>query len=57
MPSTSVLAALTMPYENFMIKLEKSIQVYRIAIATIVLIVCAFGYRATGTVGTTLRAG
>ncbi len=30
------------------IKLEKGIKVYQIVIATIVLIVCAFGYRATG---------
>lgn len=41
---TTVAAALTMPYENFMNELAKSIQVYGTAIATIVLIVCAFGY-------------
>lgn len=40
----SVTAALTMPYQNFMNELAKSVQVYGTALATIVLIVCAFGY-------------
>ncbi len=38
------VAALTMPYQNFMNELAKSVQVYGTALATIVLIVCAFGY-------------
>ena len=41
---SSVVAALTMPYQNFMNELAKSVQVYGTALATIVLIVCAFGY-------------
>lgn len=40
----TVAAALTMPYQNFMNELSKSVQVYGTALATIVLIVCAFGY-------------
>ena len=40
----AVPAALTMPYQNFMNELAKSVQVYGTALATIVLIVCAFGY-------------
>lgn len=45
MPTISAIpAALTMPYQNFMNELATSIQVYGTAIATIVLIVCAFGY-------------
>lgn len=40
----TVTAALTMPYQNFMNELAKSVQVYGTALATIVLIVCAFGY-------------
>lgn len=40
----AVVAALTMPYQNFMNELAKSVQVYGTALATIVLIVCAFGY-------------
>ena len=49
MPTTAVLAALTMPYQNFLSELAKSIQVYGTALATIVLVVCAFGYMgATG---------
>ena len=44
MPTTTVVAALTMPYQNFLSELAKSVQVYGTALATIVLIVCAFGY-------------
>jgi uncharacterized membrane protein YdcZ (DUF606 family) len=44
MPTTSTAAALTMPYQNFLAELAKSIQVYGTALATIILIVCAFGY-------------
>ena len=40
----TVAAALTMPYQSFMNELAKSVQVYGTALATIVLIVCAFGY-------------
>ena len=39
-----VPAALTMPYQNFMNELAESVQVYGTAFATIVLILCAFGY-------------
>lgn len=46
MSPMSAVAALTMPYENFLSELAKSIQVYGTALATIVLIVCAFGYMA-----------
>jgi heme/copper-type cytochrome/quinol oxidase subunit 4 len=42
--SLLTVAALTMPYQNFMNELAKSVQVYGTALATIVLIVCAFGY-------------
>jgi len=45
MPTYAAIpAALTMPYQNFMDELAKSVQVYGTALATIVLIVCAFGY-------------
>lgn len=40
----TAVPALVMPYESFMNELAKSVQVYGTAIATIVLIVCAFGY-------------
>ena len=43
MPTTAV-AALAMPYQNFLSELAKSVQVYGTALATIVLVVCAFGY-------------
>jgi hypothetical protein len=46
MSPTSVVVALTMPYQNFLSELAKSVQVYGTALATIVLIVCAFGYMA-----------
>lgn len=46
MSPMSAVAALTMPYQNFLSELAKSIQVYGTALATIVLIVCAFGYMA-----------
>ena len=46
MSASTVTAALTMPYQNFMNELAKSVQVYGTALATIVLIVCAFGYMA-----------
>lgn len=44
MPTIASVPTLVMPYQNFMSELAKSIQVYGTAIATIVLIVCAFGY-------------
>ena len=44
MPTSSVFAAITMPYQTFLSELAKSVQVYGTALATIVLIVCAFGY-------------
>ena len=44
MPISSSVAAITMPYQNFLSELAKSVQVYGTALATIVLIVCAFGY-------------
>ena len=44
MPTTAAVAALAMPYQNFLSELAKSVQVYGTALATIVLIVCAFGY-------------
>jgi hypothetical protein len=40
----SLVAAITMPYQNFLNELAKSVQVYGTALATIVLVVCAFGY-------------
>lgn len=46
MPTTAVHAALTMPYQTFLSELATSIQVYGTALATIVLVVCAFGYMA-----------
>jgi hypothetical protein len=46
MSPMSGVAALTMPYQNFLSELAKSVQVYGTALATIVLIVCAFGYMA-----------
>ncbi len=46
MPTTTVVAALTMPYQNFLGELATSVQVYGTALATIVLVVCAFGYMA-----------
>lgn len=46
MSPMAAVAALTMPYQNFLSELAKSIQVYGTALATIVLIVCAFGYMA-----------
>lgn len=46
MPTTTVIAALTMPYQNFLDQLASSVQVYGTALATIVLVVCAFGYMA-----------
>jgi hypothetical protein len=46
MPTTTVVAALTMPYQNFLSELAASVQVYGTALATIVLVVCAFGYMA-----------
>ena len=46
MPTTTVHAALTMPYQNFLSELATSVQVYGTALATIVLVVCAFGYMA-----------
>ena len=46
MPNSPVasVAALTMPYEGFLSELATSVQVYGTALATIVLVVCAFGY-------------
>ena len=47
MPTTAVassVAAITMPYQNFLNELAKSVQVYGTALATIVLVVCVFGY-------------
>ena len=44
MPTIPAVAALVMPYQNFLDELARSIQVYGTAIATIVIIVCAFGY-------------
>ena len=44
MPTTAAVAALAMPYQNFLSELAKSVQVYGTALATIVLVVCAFGY-------------
>ena len=44
MPTIAVIAAITMPYQNFLSELAKSVQVYGTALATIVLVVCAFGY-------------
>ena len=44
MPISTAVAAITMPYQNFLAELAKSVQVYGTALATIVLIVCAFGY-------------
>ena len=44
MPISTAVAAITMPYQNFLSELAKSVQVYGTALATIVLIVCAFGY-------------
>ena len=44
MPVSNAVAAITMPYQNFLSELAKSVQVYGTALATIVLIVCAFGY-------------
>ena len=46
MPTTAAVAALAMPYQNFLSELATSIQVYGTALATIVLVVCAFGYMA-----------
>ena len=46
MPTTTAVVALTMPYQNFLSELATSIQVYGTALATIVLVVCAFGYMA-----------
>ena len=43
MPISTAVAAITMPYQNFLSELAKSVQVYGTALATIVLIVCAFG--------------
>ena len=40
----SAVTAMVMPYQNFLSELAKSVQVYGTALATIVLIVCAFGY-------------
>ena len=44
MTISTAVAAITMPYQNFLSELAKSVQVYGTALATIVLIVCAFGY-------------
>jgi hypothetical protein len=44
MPTIPAVATLVMPYENFLDELARSLQVYGTAIATIVIIVCAFGY-------------
>lgn len=44
MPVSAAVATITMPYQNFLAELAKSVQVYGTALATIVLIVCAFGY-------------
>ena len=44
MPTIPAVAALVMPYQNFLDELARSLQVYGTAIATIVIIVCAFGY-------------
>lgn len=47
MPTTTVVSlvtAITMPYQNFLSELAKSVQVYGTALASIVLVVCAFGY-------------
>ena len=44
MPTLTAVAALAMPYQNFLSELAKSVQVYGTALATIVLVVCAFGY-------------
>lgn len=41
------VAAITMPYQNFLSELASSIQVYGTALATIVLVVCAFGWMGT----------
>lgn len=47
MNAFAAVPALVMPYQNFMNELAKSVQVYGTALATIVLIVCAFGYMAS----------
>lgn len=47
MHTISAVPALVMPYQNFMNELARSVQVYGTALATIVLIVCAFGYMAS----------
>jgi len=44
MPISTTVTAITMPYQTFLSELAKSVQVYGTALATIVLIVCAFGY-------------
>lgn len=44
MPISTAVAAITMPYQNFLSEIATSVQVYGTALATIVLIVCAFGY-------------
>ena len=44
MTISTAVAAITMPYQNLLSELAKSVQVYGTALATIVLIVCAFGY-------------
>lgn len=44
MPISTTVAAIIMPYQTFLSELAKSVQVYGTALATIVLIVCAFGY-------------
>ena len=47
MHTITAVPALVMPYQNFMNELARSVQVYGTALATIVLIVCAFGYMAS----------
>jgi len=47
MHTIAAVPALVMPYQNFMNELARSVQVYGTALATIVLIVCAFGYMAS----------
>lgn len=44
MARSTAVATMMMPYQNFLSELAKSVQVYGTALATIVLIVCAFGY-------------
>ena len=44
MPTIFAVATLVMPFQNFLNELARSLQVCGTAIATVVIIVCAFGY-------------